>query len=117
MLAARTRYLAKRYARAVAGLRLSDITQRNNADQPLVSIEDRQAPDLDVAHVRGDFLKVLVLKTIFDVGRHHVAEPGPRPMPIARTAISRSEIMPTKWSLLATGKTATPSAAIASGAS
>src|SRR3981081_2688869 len=44
--------LTKRYSGAVAGgLHLRDIAQRNNADEPLISVKHRQTPDLDVTHI------------------------------------------------------------------
>jgi hypothetical protein len=48
VLSIRAGHLAKRRAGAITGLRLSYIAERNHADQPLLTAEDRQPSDLDV---------------------------------------------------------------------
>ena len=60
----------------------------------------REAPDLDVGHVAGDSVCVVVLEVVQDVVRHHLADrvSGTLPWATARTAISRSVIMPTNRS-------------------
>jgi hypothetical protein len=62
-------YLAERFA-----------GKRDDAGEALIPIKHRQTRDLEVVHIGGDFFDILILKTVSDVGRHHVANPrtGPR---------------------------------------
>src|SRR5689334_9160825 len=69
----RPAYFTKGEARAVVRPGLGDIAQRNDADKPLVAAEHRQAPDLDVAHILGDLVEILVFEAIFHFGGHDVA--------------------------------------------
>src|SRR3954468_16160889 len=50
-----------------------NVAQRNDTNQTLVAVDDRQAPHLDVGHVECDLIKVVVVETVFHLGAHHVA--------------------------------------------
>ena len=56
MLATRLRYLQEGLAGSIPGFETSDISERNNADESLVPIDNRQSSDLNVAHVPGYFV-------------------------------------------------------------
>src|SRR5262245_48318530 len=53
---------------------LGKIGQRQDANQPLVAVEHRQAADLLLAHVLLDHRGVLVLEAVFDVAGHDLAD-------------------------------------------
>src|ERR1700704_981894 len=75
MLSAGPGYLTERFTSAIARLRLGDVAERDNTDQPLFATEYRQPPDLDVAHVRRDLVEILVVITVLDLGGHDIADP------------------------------------------
>src|SRR5690554_4574336 len=56
-----------------------DVAQGHHTHQALLAIEHRQPADLDVGHVLGHMLDVLVLEAVADVGGHHLAHRGVRP--------------------------------------
>src|SRR5215216_155579 len=78
MLPTGPRNSAQRRARAVAALNQCDVTQRNDADELLVSVEHRQATNLNLTHVRAHFVEILIVVAILYVGCHHVADPSLR---------------------------------------
>src|SRR5260370_2457354 len=49
------------------------VSQREDTDEALLSIDDWQPPDLDVAHVLNNVVNTIVFKAIFDVLSHGVA--------------------------------------------
>src|SRR5580704_1771233 len=55
---------------ADARLELSDVCQRQDADQTLVARQDRQPPHLLLGHVPRDVAGVLVLVAVLHVQRH-----------------------------------------------
>jgi hypothetical protein len=70
MLAAGLRYLRKRFAGSITGFKTSNISERNNAGEPLVPIDNGQSSDLNVTHVPGYLFEVLVFEAVFDVFGH-----------------------------------------------
>ena len=72
VLAARTRHEAQRLPRHAVAIDDGNVPERQDAYKTLATIDDRQAPDLKVSHIEGDFLKLLVVKAVFDVGCHDV---------------------------------------------
>src|SRR3546814_1283036 len=54
----------------------AEIAQRNDADQLFVAAHHRNAPNLTLLHLIGDFGDVLVVIAAQDVARHHVADGG-----------------------------------------
>ena len=55
-----------------------NITKRDNADQPLLAVHDRQATDLLLGHVLGHVLQLFVLEDVADLGCHHISDLGAR---------------------------------------
>jgi hypothetical protein len=51
-----------------------EITNRDNADKPLVAVHHWQPPQLDLSHVPGDMLGILMLEAVSDFRRHHLAD-------------------------------------------
>src|SRR5688572_16303807 len=64
MRASRLRHPFHRFAGDFLALAARHIAQRNDADQALVAVHHRQAPDLVVAHVLGDVVELLVLEAV-----------------------------------------------------
>jgi hypothetical protein len=75
VLSPRTRDTAQRFSgRLPAGY--SDVTQRENSHKTFIAINDWQSSDLNVTHVAGDLLDILIVEAVFDVLAHHIANPG-----------------------------------------
>src|SRR5262249_17071928 len=54
----------------VLAARLSDVAEGENAHEPLVAIDHGQPPNLDVGHVDGNVVDVLVVEAVADIGAH-----------------------------------------------
>jgi hypothetical protein len=54
-------------------VRKGDIARGNNADQSLVTIDHREASNLDVGHARSDLIKLSILEAVADVETYDVA--------------------------------------------
>jgi hypothetical protein len=76
MRAALARDVAERIAHRVgAGAAAGgDVAERDDADEPLVAVHHRQAAHLQVAHVAGNVLQVLVVEAVLDLGAHDIGE-------------------------------------------
>src|SRR5437868_11889917 len=55
-------------------VRKGDVGQRDDTDQAFVPVDDGEAPDLDVGHVRRNLVELMILETVANVGAHHVAD-------------------------------------------
>src|SRR5437764_7541718 len=86
MLSAGTRNPAQCLASAFAVVACGDVAQGENADQTLVAIENRQAPDLNVRHIARDLFELLIVETIFDVLGHDIAHLGFRTFALSNPA-------------------------------
>jgi hypothetical protein len=78
MLAAWLRDAAQSLARASGCAIRGKIADRNDTDQSLVTINDRQPANLDIAHVAQDVIDLLVFEAVFHLGAHHVPHPSVR---------------------------------------
>src|SRR5262249_59261664 len=85
---------------AVAPFAVGDIGERDDPDQALVAIDHRQTTHLLLSHVAGCVFDVLVVENVLDVVGHDVAHVRLRTLAsaTARTAMSRSVIMPSRRS-------------------
>jgi hypothetical protein len=50
----------------------SEVAERDDADQPFVSIEHRQAMHLNVAHIARDLFDGLIFEAVLHLARHHI---------------------------------------------
>src|SRR5439155_6556391 len=87
VLSSRTRNHAQPFPSRTIAVDDGNVSERQDADEALATIDDRQAPDLNVSHVEGDLLEVLVVKAVFDLGSHDVAHLGVRSLALSNAAI------------------------------
>src|SRR6185503_2398321 len=64
---------AHRFARGLLVFLLRDVAERDDADQPLLAVHHRQAPHLDIAHVLGHVLEILVFEDVLYFLAHDLA--------------------------------------------
>src|SRR5262245_20440826 len=77
VLAARLGDTAERGGRSFTGIvREGNIAKRDNANQALIAVDHGETPNLDVGHVRGDFVQLLIVEAVTDLGAHNVAHWG-----------------------------------------
>src|SRR5690348_7513296 len=89
----------------------SQVADRDDADEPLLAVEHGQPAHLPLAHLARHAGDILVVEDVSDLGRHNVrafARSGAMPWATARTAISRSVIMPTRRSFSPSGSAPAP---------
>src|SRR3546814_14944253 len=81
VLRARPRDVAQRLAGLARIAITGKIGDRHDADEALVAVDYRQTANLDIAHIIEHIIDVLVVKTIFDLIAHHLADNrlGPAP--------------------------------------
>src|SRR5438128_4422749 len=61
---ARLRDALDRFPGGFAAFALRHVADRNDADEPLLAVQHRQAPHLDIAHVFRDVVEILVVVAI-----------------------------------------------------
>src|SRR3546814_7386510 len=81
VLRARPRDVAQRLAGLARIAITGKIGDRHDADEALVAVDYRQTANLDIAHILEHIIDVLVVKTIFDLIAHHLADTLLRPAP------------------------------------
>ena len=115
MLPARLRHSTQSLVcRTIGIIGKGAVPERNNPDQALFAVAHGQAPKFHICHVGRNFVDLLVLKAIANLGTHDVAYRRiwplfPRP---PRIATSRSVIIPTRRSPSPTGSAPASAAAI-----
>src|SRR5688572_4067382 len=80
MRASGLRYLAHRFADDFLAFAARYIAERDDADEALVAVDHRQAPDLVVAHVLGDMVELLVVEAVLNFRAHYLAHRGVGPL-------------------------------------
>jgi hypothetical protein len=83
--AARTGNLLQSGSRG-CGVRKGGIPERNDARQPFVAIDDRKTADLNLAHVAGHVVDIIVFETVLYVTRHHFPDFRIASEPIGKAA-------------------------------
>src|ERR1700682_1931453 len=63
-----------------------EVTQRNDADQPLVAIDDRQAPDLGLAHVARHIVDFIGVEAVEHFLAHDIGDLGVRRLALSYRA-------------------------------
>src|SRR5437879_5678148 len=76
VLSSRPRNQAQRFPGHTIAVDNRYVSERQDTHEALVTIDDRQTPDLDHPHIEGHLLKVLVVEAVLDVRRHDVAHTG-----------------------------------------
>ncbi|EGE56539.1 hypothetical protein RHECNPAF_6420090 [Rhizobium etli CNPAF512] len=51
-----------------------EIAKRDDADQPLASVQHRQAPHLKIPHVVKNVFQIFVIEAVLDIGTHYIPD-------------------------------------------
>src|SRR5262249_55061468 len=62
------------------------IAQRDDADEAFLPIHHWQTPDLELRHILGHMIYLLILEAVFDFMAHDVADFSSRPFPLGHAA-------------------------------